>query len=98
MRAPGGLAELQGAREPATSSRAEGRGRVLGKQVRSEERDGGRESLERAAAMRRMCDALEDGTRKLVAWPEAADDTDVWLRPEEARATAVQNMREKYGR
>ena len=48
--------------------------------------------------MRRMCDALEDGTRKLVAWPEAADDTDVWLRPEEARTAAVQNMREKYGR
>jgi len=55
-------------------------------------------AAERAAAMRRMCDALEDGTRKLVAWPEAADDTDVWLRPEEARAAAVQNMREKYGR
>jgi hypothetical protein len=48
--------------------------------------------------MRRMCDALEDGTRKLVAWAEAADDTDVWLRSEEARTAAVQNMREKYGR
>ena len=44
MRTPGGLAELQGARESATAGRAEGRGRVHGKQVRSEERDGGRES------------------------------------------------------
>ena len=44
MRTPGGLAELQGARESATAGRAEGRGRVHGEQVRSEERDGGRES------------------------------------------------------
>ena len=55
-------------------------------------------AAERAAAMRRMCGALEDGTRRLVAWPEAADDTDVWLRPEEAKTAAVRNMRERYGR
>ena len=32
-------------------------------------------AAERAAAMRRMCEALENGTRRLVAWPATADDT-----------------------
>ena len=46
-----------------------------------------------------MCEALENGTRRLVAWPETADDTDVWLRPEEAmRATTVRRMEETYGK
>ena len=55
-------------------------------------------AAERAAAMRKMCDALENGTRRLVAWPAAADDTDVWLRPEEAVRAILRRMEEMYGR
>ena len=58
-----------------------------------------RHHWEAAAVKRRMCEALENGTRRLVAWPETADDTDVWLRPEEAmRATTVRRMEETYGK
>ena len=46
----------------------------------------------RAAAMRRMCEALENGTRRLVAWPATADDTDVWIRPEEAVRAILRRM------
>ena len=52
----------------------------------------------RAAAMRRMCEALENGTRRLVAWPATADDTDVWIRPEEAVRAILRRMEEMYGK
>ena len=55
-------------------------------------------AAERAAAMRRMSEALENGTRRLVAWPGTADDMDAWLRPEEAMRAVVRRMRETYGK
>ena len=48
--------------------------------------------------MRRMCEALENGTRRLVAWPATADDTDVWIRPEEAVRAILRRMEKMYGK
>ena len=43
------------------------------------------------------CAALTAGERKLVAWPESAEDTDVWERPDESKARIVERMTAMYG-
>jgi hypothetical protein len=51
----------------------------------------------RRAAMQSRYGALEDGTKQLVAWPDSAQDTDVWLRPEEAKCRIVESLRARFG-
>ena len=51
----------------------------------------------RDAGQRKYCRALERGERRLVAWPDSAEDTDVWERPVGARARIVERLRARYG-
>lgn len=51
----------------------------------------------RRAAMRKYCSALEAGTKQLVAWPDSAQDLNVWLRPEEAKRRILESLRERFG-
>ena len=39
----------------------------------------------RVKAMRRYCTQLEEGERRLAAWPDSVHDTDVWERPDASR-------------
>ena len=51
----------------------------------------------RVKAMRRYCTQLEEGERRLAAWPDSVHDTDVWERPAASRARIVAELRSKYG-
>lgn len=51
----------------------------------------------RAETMRKYCGQLESGTRKLVAWPDSAADTDAWLRPEAAKNRMIERLRASFG-
>jgi hypothetical protein len=82
VRTPGPLAELQGEGESEAAGGAQGRRRMPGGAKCG------------ARSMRRMCEALETRTRQLVAWPATADDTNVWLRPEEAMRAIIRRIQE----
>ena len=47
--------------------------------------------------MRKYCSALEAGTKQLVAWPDSAQDLNVWLRPEETKRRVLESLRAKFG-
>ena len=51
---------------------------------------------ERARAQRKFRRALEDGARRLVAWPDKATGTDAWQRPDSVRDALIARSRDMY--
>ena len=57
----------------------------------------GYETIGQAGAKTRLRSALEAGTKQLVAWPDSAQDLNVWLRPEETKRRVLESLRAKFG-
>ena len=51
----------------------------------------------RKRAMAQRCEELENGTRRLVEWPDGPDDTEAWARPQEVQDALVARIRQTLG-
>ena len=47
--------------------------------------------------MAQRCEELENGTRRLVEWPDGPDDTEAWARPQEVQDALVARIRQTLG-
>ena len=47
--------------------------------------------------MAKRCAELEEGTRRLLEWPDGPDDTEAWARPEAAMHEMIARVRSALG-